>query len=171
LDKAVNDVIKNNNIPLILICTDNIFNIYKEINSYPKMMPEYVNGNPDDITERKKLLDRAKEVLESYIENEKKSVIEVFNNSGENKMNELTDLVRAAHFGSIRTLLLKDYEDKWGKYNTQYGTVIRHSNKLDDSKELVNAIIRETIINRGKIYDVSEDEHVNISGLAAILRY
>jgi hypothetical protein len=62
IDRRVNKIIKDKNIPLIIACDKSLFPIYKRVSDYPQLEERFVRGNPDNL-KRAELVQKVKDAF------------------------------------------------------------------------------------------------------------
>lgn len=171
VDKAIDRLLSKYRVPMVLVCTEPIYSLYKEINSYPGLIKDYVKGNPDEKENREALLEKTGMIVKKITESQKEKTASEYNNDTENNLSGISETIRAAYYGSVSTLLIAKMDYCWGKFNLSNGTVRLHDSFRSDSQDLLNIAVIFTIRNNGKVYNVSKKSLATEENVAAILRY
>jgi len=170
IDEAVYDYLHNRNDPLIVMCVEEVFPLYKKANSYNNLLKEFIKGSPDKISEGE-ILNKAWKVVKPYIENYKIEAINKYKNLiGSDKTDtDFKKIIKEAYYGKIDSLFIQSDSEKRGLFN--------HDNEkieIDNSSkdiDLYNEAAVYTIMNGGEIYILNKEEMPANEKIAAIYRY
>ena len=171
VDKSLNGVLKEFDMPMVLVCTNTVYPLYKEINSYPNLLENYISGNPDNPRERRKLLQKAWPLVKKHQTEKKNALCNEYKENYKKSISNLTEIVKAAYHGSVDKLFVGTKNDFWGKYNMSIGTIRTDKKRRKDSQDLVNLAILFTVKNGGEVYKVAKKKLGNESEVGALLRY
>jgi len=173
IDKAVKATIKNNKVPLLIASTNNVFNNYKQINTYPNLYDENCKGDPE-FKNKTKLHEASLELLKPYFEKTKKQQLNQFQELYHTpKISyQLNEIIPAAISGKIDTLFIEKNVDEFGIYNQENGKLILNNKKEVQNGSLTNLAAIQTITNGGRVYALNAEE-MPIQGRAvnAIFKY
>jgi len=173
IDKAVNKSIKNNKAPLVIASTNNVFNTYKQINTYPNLYGENCKGDPEFIN-KTKLHDVSFKLIKPYFLATKKQQLTKFQELYHTpKISyQLNEIIPAAISGKIETLFIEKDLDEFGVFNKENGKLTLGSEKEIKNSSLINLAAVQTFLNQGKVYVLNHDE-MPVKGrlLNAIFRY
>ena len=170
VNKVVFNELKNKDNYLIIAADDNLFSIYKEINSYKGMLAENISGNAAQMN-NKELKKRSWDIVEPHIHDYLKGVKEQFNNlKGSNKIStQLEDIIESAYYSKVDLLMINKEAEENGVFSEAENTV---GNKLEeDNYDLYNFAAIKTIENGGNVYSLDKDEMPDNKDIAAIYRY
>ncbi|MGF1675642.1 MAG: hypothetical protein ACFCUV_18445 [Rivularia sp. (in: cyanobacteria)] len=164
----------NEQVPLILAGVDFLIPMYKEANSYHYLMEDALTGNPE-ILSPQELHSQALPIAENYWNNSHKRVVDLYNelfgsNSG-NASNDLEEIVTAAYYQKIDTLLVAQNKHKWGLFDPGSQKVYLHSEEETGDEDLLDLAAAHTLINGGMVYVVEPEEVPSNEPVAAIFRY
>ncbi|MBE9214979.1 hypothetical protein IQ247_20285 [Plectonema cf. radiosum LEGE 06105] len=164
----------NEQVPLILAGVDFLIPMYKEANSYQYLMEDALTGNPE-ILSPQELHSQALPIVENYWNNSHKKVIDLYNellgsNSG-NASNDLEEIVTAAYYQKIDTLLVAQKQHKWGLFDPGSQKVYLHSEEETGDEDLLDLAAAHTLINGGMVYVLEAEQVPSNEPVAAIFRY
>jgi hypothetical protein len=171
IDNSISRLLDVYQVPLVVIATEEIFLLYKQINTYPNLVKDYVKGNPDDGEERKKLLNKVEPLIKKMIKKKKKEVVKNAKDTYEDNLNDPGDIVRASYFGRVDTLLLTSLKDRWGKFRLHDVTIKKHRKERKESQDILNLAVLMTIKNDGKVYILDREDFKIRKKYTAVLRY
>lgn len=161
-------------VPLILAGVDFLIPMYKEANSYQYVMEDAVTGNPE-ILSPQELHSQALPIVETYWNNSQKKVVDLYNellgNNTGNASNNLEEIVAAAYYQKIDTLLVAQDEHKWGLFDKGSQKIYMHQQEETGDEDLLDLAAAHTLINGGSVYVVEPDKVPSNKPVAAIFRY
>ena len=161
-------------VPLVLAGVDFLIPMYKEASSYQYVMEDAVTGNPE-ILSPQELHSQALPIVETYWNNSQKKVIDLYNellgNNSGNASNNLEEIVAAAYYQKIDTLLVAKGEHKWGLFDKGSQKVYLHQQEETGDQDLLDLAAAHTLINGGSVYVVEPDKVPSNKPVAAIFRY
>ncbi len=173
IDKQLNDLLPNEEVPLILACDTKIFGHYKKISKYKNLADELIAGNPGTYTALE-LHEQAKRLLSEHFGKEKelkKDRFRDFSATGK-ALTDIADIVPAAVHGRVDTLFIQSKKDSFGLYDKENNTVIIENNKQTQNASLYNLAAIHTVLNNGRVYLLDEnDMPLNKTNANALLRY
>lgn len=107
VDHALRPFLNGQSLPLILAAPEPLSSIFRNLCGYRHLAPETLRGNPEDATPAE-LAAEAREVLDRLYAQEVEQLREEFlqRRSSGRAATDLSDLARAAAFGSIATLMV-----------------------------------------------------------------
>ncbi len=173
IDKSITKNLIDNK-PLILAGADYIFPVYRNANSYPKIMEDVIHGNPKELN-KNDLFKKVSKIIKTHhqkeIEIEYKKVIE-FKNTNQSKYTSDFEVVfLASLYGNIDELFLIPNKKIWGKFNKKTN-MIEPGDKYDpETSELLNIAVINTLNNRGNVYILDCENKKYEKPIAARLRY
>ena len=161
-------------VPLILAGVDFLIPMYKEASSYHYVMEDAVTGNPE-ILNPQELHSQALPIVETYWNNSHKKVVDLYNelsgNNTGNASNKLEEIVPAAYYQKIDTLLVAKGEHKWGLFDKGSQKVSLHEQEETGDEDLLDLAAAHTLINGGSVYVVEPEQVPSDKPVAAIFRY
>jgi hypothetical protein len=115
VDGGLQELLKNQQAPLILAGVEYLLPIYKEANNYPNLMDEGFTGNPDEL-KAEELHEQAWKIVQPYFEQAQQSAASRYQQlavTGQ-ASNNITEVVTAAYFQRIDSLFVAVGLQKWG---------------------------------------------------------
>lgn len=173
IDKGINKVIENKKAPLILACADPLFGFYKEANTYPNLLENYISGD-SEFKNKTKLYQESWKLAQPYFEKIKETKLlqykELYHTPKTSY--QISEIVPAAINGKIDTLFVQNGADEFGVFN-------KLTNKLQLRKktDLNNASLADlsavnTFLQGGKVFFLNPEEMPDPGQtMNALLRY
>jgi hypothetical protein len=172
IDQALRPLLSGLDLPLILAAAEPMDAVYRSVNSYPKLLPTSVPGNPDTTSDAE-LVERARRVLDDLYAAELRTIQETFaRRAAQHRASaDVAGVAQAATFGLVDTVLVDIDEVVPGFVDEETGSVT-----FDDSGDAVNygvvdEIARRVWLNGGTVLAVRRDDIPGNGSVAAILRY
>jgi hypothetical protein len=81
------------------------------------------------------------------------------------------EIIPAAHFGRIETLLVAVGPHCWGEYNPATNTLQLHAEQGTSDQDLLDTVAIQTLLKGGQVYAVDPDKMPGALPLAALFRY
>jgi hypothetical protein len=158
--------------PLMLAGVDFIRALYREVNNYPVLLADGIDGNPDQFGDGD-IFERARPVIERYFGKDLDSAYEKFGSleSDGRASTDLHAIVDAADSGRVDTLFLRGQETTWGTFNEETRAVEVHNDKAAGDVDLLDLAARKTFMAAGTVYQVAEAPVLQSSSAAATFRY
>jgi len=174
VNKGLNDLLEDKNLPMILAGVDHILLIYREACTYHNTLEDSLSGNPDQ-EKLKDIHEQACQIAAPIFEESQRKAVERFERlRGQESplaTGDLSEAVRAAKFGQVETMFVPLDEQKWGRYDTQTHKVIRASGPGPENEDLLDLAAAQTILNSGQVFAVPREQLPGNEDLAAILRF
>jgi len=170
IDRVINTKLKDKKNYLIVAADDSVFSLYKNINNYQGLLDENLSGNAKQMN-NKELREKSWEIIDShihdYLEDIKERYMEI--RSSDKSSSELEEIVEAAHYGKVDTLVLNKLAEKAGVFIEDENEIKLMENTKD--YDLYNYAAVETIKNGGSVYSIEKDEMPEENDILAIYRY
>jgi len=151
-----------------------LFPIYKEINTYPYLLDNSVEGNPDDIPPDA-INKKTREIAFEYFKKQISEIDRIYHDlKGTGKTStQLEDIVSASCFSRIDNLLIKNNISQYGKFDSENNTVqlITNEAKENDFYDLYNFAAINTILNGGQVYVLDGEQMPDGEDILAIYRF
>jgi hypothetical protein len=174
VDAGLNDLLEEKEIPMLLAGVQYLQPVYHEANTYPGLLEEGLEGNPEELSE-KELHNAAWKLVKPIFDEAQKRDLERFEqfHGQQNDLasGDLKTVLKAAHFGQVETLFVPVGVEKWGRYDPQQNQVILDTNPKPENEDLLDYAAMQTILNSGQVYAVQPEKVPGDGELAAILRY
>ena len=170
IDRIINLELKDENSYLVVAADDSVFSLYKNINSYDKLLAENLSGNAKQMN-KKELREKSWDIVESHLHDYLKNIKERYSElkAGEKSSANLEDIVEAAHYSKIDTLLLNKEAEKAGVFIEEENNIKLMEN--DKDYDLYNFAAVQTIKNGGDVYSLKKEEMPENEDILAIYRY
>lgn len=174
VDHGIVDIIKGGQLPMVLAGVEELRVLYKQVNSYPHILDEGINGNPDRIP-NEELHSRAWEIVEPYFTTEMERDLERFNDlHGVGRTTvSIEEALPAAIQGRIESLFFNPNEHIWGRYDEQGNVTFDSSTDGADKKivDLMDTLVVKSLSNGSTVYAVEPEAIPDGSQLAALYRF
>lgn len=170
--KGVQEVLKEEQSPLILAAVDYLQPIYRDVNMYPHILSEGVMGSPDELSEGE-LLQRSRPIAESHFRQEELKAIQRYEEVRHTGLasRDLKEILIASYEGRVATLLVASGTQKWGFFDYVKQEIRLLEEHLPGSRDLLDLAAALTWSNRGDVYVLEPEKMPDGAILAATLRY
>ena len=172
IDKEVTDLLANTHSPLILAGVDNLFPLYKEVNSYAHLVDEGIAGNPDRM-KAEEFHPLAWPIVEPMFKKEREAALEKYRQlagTGQTTL-EMTEALLAATHGRVEVLFVALGVQVWGKLDRENNKVTLSETHQPGYEDLLDLSAVQTMVNGGSVFAVAPEEVPGKSLIAAVLRY
>lgn len=174
LASAVKARVGHVHVPVLLAAQPEIAGNFRKQSELNNLWPQHLDVNPDAL-DAEELRRRAWEMLADEVENDAEESIDHFNSlfhgSSPRAKTRPDEVVRAARWGRLDTLILGEGQHVWGRFDEQADRVETHREPQAGDDDLLDRAALETLLNGGEVKVVDRD-HVPGGGyVAAILRY
>lgn len=172
VDAALRPMLAGRETPLVLAATGRLADVFKQVCSYPNLLPETIAESPDHLTEAE-LTTRARPVLDNAYSKQITEIKALFEKrAGERRTTtDISDAARAATFGAIQTLLVNIDAVVPGFVDDDTGAV--SFVEKDDAKAygVIDEITARAFAGGATVLGVRSEDIPGGHDLAAILRY
>ncbi|MEH1966637.1 baeRF7 domain-containing protein [Nostoc sp.] len=174
IDEALHEKLREQKAPLVFAGVEYLFPIYQEANTYQYLMDEAITGNPE-ILSAQELHNEAWPIVEADFQKSQQGVLEQFHelfggDSGK-ASNNLQEIVLAAYYQRVDSLLVAVGQQKWGLFDPTSETVYLHPEKETGDEDLLDFVAAHTLLNGGTVYAVPPEQIPYSTPVAAIYRY
>lgn len=174
VNKSLHEYIRNEKIPLVLAGVDYLLPIYREVNTYPFLVDEGIEGNPENIP-KDKLHEKAWKIVEPIFTKDQKNALEkcmsLLQKGDKTASSRLEEIVPAAFNGRIDTLFVAIGIEKWGRFNPESNQIVIHEKSEASDIDLLDFSATQTLNHSGIVYALETENIPNQSIIAAIFRY
>ncbi|NIR42800.1 MAG: hypothetical protein GWN99_02900 [Gemmatimonadetes bacterium] len=175
IDNGLQELLADESAPLVLAGVDYLLPIYREANSYAKVMEEGIVGNPEPLSDQE-LHDRAWSILEPHFARKLERAAAQFHEllGTGRATDELDAIVPAAHNGRIASLFVAVGVQRWGTYDPSGQDLMVHDEPEPGDQDLLDLAAVQTLAHGGDVFAVKPDEIPDGGSggsLAAIFRY
>lgn len=176
VDKGLSDLLKEENIPLVLAGPEFLQGAFRQTSSYARIAPEGITGNQEGVSEQD-LHARAWEILQPVFRQQQEEALDLYRRLAgkqeERASDDIEEIAGAAYFGRVGQLFVQERAEQWGYFLPQTGRVRLHAEdrSTPDDMDLLDFAAAYTFINRGEVYIIDPGEMPTPSACAAVLRY
>ena len=173
INKGVVATIQKKNAPLILACVDWLYPMYKEVNTYPDLHPEYISGDPEfkNTNEMHKQAWSLVKDLQSKKRDQKAVRYDDLIHTPRTS-HQISEIVPASAHGKIDTLFVSRNEEVFGTFNPAKDCVIIDSEKTAGNLSLPNLAAMNTFLKGGTVFLMdAADMPFKKRPLNALMRY
>jgi len=167
------EVLKNQDVPLVLACVDYLFPIYQEANTYARLYSEALTGNFEE-ERSENVKDQAWELVKPHFQKYQEEALREFRELAhtERTSEDLRKILPASFEGRVQALFVNVGEYMWGRYDPVENQVVLHESKESGDEDLMNLAATETLRKGGSVHVVTRDE-ISVSGklVFAVFRY
>ncbi|HSH50837.1 MAG TPA: hypothetical protein VK982_03850 [Bacteroidales bacterium] len=176
--RAINDglapLFRDKKIPLLIAAQRPLFDIYKEVNTYPNLMEEFLNVNFGD-TDIYDAHELAWGMMAPVFDQKRKDKIALFleqQGTGKTAIG-IDKILPAAFHGKVDALFCENKADIFGNYKEESNSIIvTQSEENDNTISLMNVAAVKTFLNGGEVYLLDKEEMPNPnSRINALYRY
>lgn len=174
IDRALRGLMRSNTWapPLLLAGVEELFPLFREASTYPRLLEQRILGNPD-LTTSAELHKSAVEVLRPFFEESREKALAEYNSlaGSARSTGNAAEALAAAHEGKIEFALIRPDAELWGRFHPATAAVEIHETAQPGDEDLVNATAIQTVLHRGAIYAVDQIPGRDGSPVAAVYRY
>jgi hypothetical protein len=171
IDKGIHPLLRTETAPLILAGVEYEIPLYRNVNTYPRLLDDAVHGSPDGLTPHDLHARALKIVRKTFSPAVEKARSEVEEYRGTRLASTDPDeILKRAHEGRISNLLIREdavFNGVWDEATQQAQTAGRAS----EEEDLLNLAALVTAQNRGQVFGLEAKEMPGGLDAAAILRF
>ncbi|MGD1992355.1 MAG: hypothetical protein PVI59_04095 [Anaerolineae bacterium] len=174
VDEGVTAFLDSQDAPLVLAGVDYLHPIYHEANSYPNLMDEGIQGNPEQMSATEIHRQAWAIVQPLFLEAQEKAAAQYrqFIGSGnELASDDVEEIVPAAVYGRVHTLFVARDLQRWGVFDSETGEVRVHEEHQPEDVDLLDLAAIHTFLNSGAVYVLDRENVPGDAPIAALLRY
>ena len=168
--KVVDDFLGRERVPLVLACVESLAPIYQQASNYPNLLPEFIPGSPDHLTEQQ-IAELALPRFSVYsFENVESHLARFKDLQGTDRATtDTAQIVRAAIGGHVDELFFDNSRDVRGRYEEVDDVVDVYDVATPAAEELIELAVAETLRHRGRVHAIASDQLPTPMPMAAIL--
>jgi hypothetical protein len=171
VDKALEKILVDKSILLILAGVESEVDLYRRVNTYPRLMDREIHGSPDGLPARE-LRERALKTVREVFSAPLRKALDWFEQyRGTSRVaSKLDEILKAASEGRVSDLILREDAAYLGIWDACAQTILAprdHSGQED----LLNRAALETVIRKGQAFAVKASEMPNRMDAFAVLRF
>lgn len=171
VNKSLESMLRKETAPLIIACVGYLFPVYRTANTYPHLLEEIIEGNPDGLR-AEQLQACAWPIVEKLVEGEKDYYLSVFEKkagTGYSSTN-IEEIAQAARYGRVDILFVAEDEEQWGVFDETGRRAVLHDGRRPDNYDLSNYAAVQTLNHGGTVF-TNPAARVPGGRAAAIYRY
>ncbi len=172
IDRGLNSLLEQAQIPLILAGVDYLLPLYREANSYAQLLSEGVIGNPEHLSPEE-LHQKAEPVIQSHFHQVKQQAKKQYQELLTTKQAsaDLKQIIPAACGGQVDTLFIATNLQCWGKFEPETNLLEINNSSTQDNLDLLDFAAIHTFLQGGMVYLMPKEQMPNTESVAAIFRY
>ncbi|MGF1457619.1 MAG: hypothetical protein ACFBSG_01185 [Leptolyngbyaceae cyanobacterium] len=172
VDAGLHQYLKNEEMPLIIASVEYLRPIYQEVNTYPHLMADGIDGNPD-VAQPEALREQGWSIVSQLVEKtHEESLNQFFSLEDTQKASSsLSRVLPAAIRGQVDTLFVASGSQIWGTVDPQTGETEIHQEDRPDNHDLLDIAAVQTALKGGKVYLLDDEAMPNSEAAAGIFRY
>lgn len=172
IDSALHDHLRNERTPLVLAGVEYLFPLYREANTYPYLVEEGIEGNPEKAS-LDQLRARAWNIVEPQFRRAEQEALATYRELAGTGLTswDLEEILSAALEGRVRVLFVNPHVQRWGTFNPATGTVSLQRIDGQDGEELLNLATVYALSHGGLVYCLDPETMPESVPIAAIFRY
>ncbi len=174
LDAGLEEFLHDKQAPLILAGVEKLVSRYKTANSYNHLLEDYIQGNPD-IIKPEKLHQKAWAIVEPHFQKAQETTAKRYEefrgNNPEQASADLEEIVKAAYYKRVDSLIAAMNQHRWGQFDPESNTVEIHPTEQPGDEDLLDFAAVHTLLNGGPVFIVPDEEVPENTPATAILRY
>ena len=172
IDRGLHELLHEEHAPMVLAGVEYLLPIYREANTYPYLLDEFIPGNPDKLSEQV-LHERAWQVVEPYLLRPQQEAAALFRDSLGTGLasDNISEIVPAASYGRIASLFVALNDEQWGTFDAATNTISVHETAKPGDVELLDLAARETVLHGGAVYAVKKEKMPGGGLVAGVFRY
>ena len=172
VDRGLRDFLRDEQAPLVLAGVDYLFPIYREANTYPRLMEEGIGGNPRGMG-AEQLHTQAWNIVEPCFQKAEIDAVAQYRQSSGTGLtsNDIKEIVQAACHGRIGLLFVAIGHRQWGVVDPDTAEV-RLDEKIEAGNEdILDFAAIQTFLNGATVFALSPERMPDGASLAAVFRY
>ena len=165
---GVSQVLRNEIAPLILVGVDFEISMYRNINSYPHLAAEHVEGSPESL-KGGEMHARALRAADKAFEEPMKKALELYERfaGSERVAGEPANVVKVAAEGRVAHLFVEEGARQLGHWDNNTFRATTEG----EGEDLINIATLQTLAHGGEVWVTSRDKVPNGHSVAALLRF
>ena len=174
INATLHEKLREEKAPLVLAGVDYLFPLYREANTYQHLMEEGIAGN-QKIDSPQELHHQAWQIVEPYFRKSQEEVLqryhELFGANTGKASNKLEEIIPAAYYQRVDSLLVGVGTQQWGLFDPSSETIYLHEEEEIGDEDLLDFVAAHTLLNGGTVYAIAPEEIPYSTPIAAIFRY
>lgn len=165
IDRGLHAVLREEHAPLVLAAVDYLHPLYRQASTYPHLLEQGLDGNPDRLSARE-LHDRAWILVQPlFQERRERAAAQYRQLAGTGRTaGAAAEVVPAAYQGQVETLFVARGRQRWGRFDPATQKVEEHEHVEPGDEDLLNFAAVHVLRHGGTVY-APEPEQVPGGGL------
>lgn len=172
IERALHPLLANSTDPLILAAAEPLIGIFRNANTYPKLVQQTITGNPEEKSDED-LAAEARLILDTvYAEKaaKLKADIEARMAAGTASV-DLSDIARAATYGAVESLIVDIDRRVPGTLDDETGAIDYADEDAPGNYGVVDEILRRALASKASVYALRSEEIPGGAAAAAAVRF
>jgi hypothetical protein len=174
VDRGVREAIQDEEVPLLLAGVEYLVPLYREANSYQALLPTQIDTGAEMLGPEQ-LHAEAWPVVEPVFTTARRKALDLYRQlAGEaspKASDNLAEVVPAAFYGRVGTLLIDGGAQEWGRFDPATGSIAQPGETQNGAEDLLDLAALWTLKNSGTVYTVAPGDLPAPAPVAAIFRY
>ncbi|HJU04330.1 MAG TPA: hypothetical protein VJ692_04195 [Nitrospiraceae bacterium] len=172
IDRSLMTVLKDEQAPLVLAAVEYLLPLYRQVNSYPRLLEAGLTGNPEGLRDDE-LQSRGWALIQPIFQEGRQQAaaqLQEAVNKGRGS-DKLMEIVPAAAQGRVSILFVPVGVQQWGNFDRDTHAIRLHQDAEPGDEDLLNLAASQTILHGGQVYAVPPDAMPTDGALSAVYRY
>lgn len=174
IDAGLVPYLRDDQAPLVLAGVDYLLPMYAEANTYPHLLEQGIEGNPEHLSAAE-LHEKAWVVVRPFLEAERQEALDRYQYAAGAEQDmasaDLREILVAALGGRVDILFLKEGEQRWGHFDPGTTEITVQEGRTADATDLFDLAAAYTFGSDGVVYLLSEEDMPDGAKIAALYRY
>jgi hypothetical protein len=172
IDRGLHDLLRDEGAPLILAGVEYLFPIYREANTYPRLIEGGIPGNPQGASLEALHRSALKIVKPFFQKAENDAVAQYRQSSGTGLTStDIREILPAAAHGRIGLLFAAAGRRNMGRFDAASGAVELRGKAEAAGEDLLEVAAIQTFLNGGSVFILPPEKMPGAGDLAAVFRY
>jgi len=169
IDRGLHEVLREEKAPLVLAAVEYLHPLYRQASSYPHLLPEGIEGNPDRLSDQE-LHQRAWSLVEPLFQRRVQQDIALYHQAlpAGRATADVREIVPAASRGQFQVLFVAMGRHVWGVFDPNANLVALHDPPQPGDEDLSNLAAIHTLRHGHTVHALRWEEMPTGSPLAAI---
>jgi hypothetical protein len=170
IDRGLHEILHDETAPMVFSGVDYLFPIYRQSNTYQRLLDTMVPGNPGRLSVRD-IHSKCLDVLKPVFGQAKAQAVRRYETLMGTGLatTEAKEIVVDSFYGKIDTLFVDESRELWGVFDRENGTAAFHSVPESCDEDLLDFAVANTVTKKGLTFVLKRDEIPGLT-VAAILR-
>jgi hypothetical protein len=172
VDDGLSTILRAEHAPLVFVAVDYLHPIFRQATSYRHLLDHGLETNPDQMSAAE-LHDRTWPIVEPELKAGLERAAERFRNAQGTGLTscDLAEVLVSSASSRIDSLLLRQGDSRWGRFDPTADVLDIHEEAADDDKDLLYVAARNTIVNGGSVYLLDAEDMPCDEPVAAVYRF